>query len=190
MTTQLEQDPSFRPRGSSWGVPRIGMAALALTAVLTLHTTARAQIPAPTEPDIMKRSGLLSRYVPIKLTLPGDPKRDDWYDTRWGDPPNRRRFQNNWHNGGLYGLPWRADATQSFFPFFYGSPGQSTLTEEHRPGPKWTRLPQAFLHPFKPVCVYYDQGSYVPIYDLDPIVPGPGPTWPFNWFPPLTRDGG
>jgi hypothetical protein len=29
--------------------------------------------------------------------------------------------------------------------------------------------------------MYYDQGSYVPIYDLDPIVPGPGP-YPVPWY--------
>jgi hypothetical protein len=43
-------------------------------------------------------------------------------------------------------------------------------------------MPQAFLQPFRPIGYYYDQGSYVPLYDLDPIVPGPGPVpyvWPF-----------
>ena len=39
-------------------------------------------------------------------------------------------------------------------------------------------------HPFRPVGMYYQMGSYVPIYDLDPIASGPGPyPYPFyfNW---------
>ncbi len=170
---------------------RLGWVALTLGAIFALRPSeAQAQIPEPNKTDIYERSGLLSRFIPMRSTLPGDCRRDEWFDTRWGASPNRRKHQNTIPNGGLYGLPWRADATVSYYPFFYGAPGESTLTEAHRPAPKWLRFPTAVLHPFKPVCVYYDQGSYVPIYDLDPIVPGPGPTWPWSWYPPITRIGG
>jgi hypothetical protein len=36
--------------------------------------------------------------------------------------------------------------------------------------------------------MYYDRGSYVPIYDLDSFSPGPGPDyWP--WFFQGSRGG-
>jgi hypothetical protein len=183
--------PGGRERDSRRGSYRLSLLAVPTLALLLSLTpgSVKAQIPAPRETDITQRSGLIRRFVPIRSTLPGDCKRDDWYDTRWGDPPNRRKFQNFYPNGGIYGLPWRANDTMSIYPYFYGAPGESTLTEKSRPWPKWARLPQNILHPFKPVCVYYDQGSYVPVYDLDPLVPGPGPGyWP--WYPPITHDGG
>jgi hypothetical protein len=87
---------------------------------------------------------------------------------------------------GLYGMGWKAKYTQSVYPYFYGNPGQSTLTAAGRPTPtqRSLRFVQGVLHPFKPVGSYYQEGSYVPIYDFDPGVPGPGPfPYPFyfNW---------
>jgi hypothetical protein len=161
-----------------------------LAAVLTsAPTPVLAQLPEPGIPEINRRSGLLGRFIPIRSTLPGDKKRDDWFDTRWGDPPNERKRPNSIHNGGLYGLPWRADCSASYYPYFFGSPGVSTMSENCRPWPRAFRFPQMLLHPFKPVCFYYDQGSYVPVYDLDPLVPGPGP-WPWPFYEKLTHVGG
>jgi len=152
-------------------------------------TSARAQLPEPTVPELEKRSGLVGRYVPIDPRLPPDRKRDQWYDTRWGDPPNERRHPNWYFNGGLYGLPWKAECTASVYPYFFGSPGRSTITPDCKPPNSAVRLISTFVHPFKPVGYYYDQGSYAPTYDLDPVVPGPGP-WPWRWYRPLTSWGG
>ncbi|GAC1468106.1 MAG: hypothetical protein NVSMB9_10430 [Isosphaeraceae bacterium] len=148
-----------------------------------------AQVPQPAIPDLAQRSGLVSRFVPIDPKLPPDPRRDQWYNTRWGDPPNIRQHPNSFKNGGLYGLMWKANCTRSIYPYFYGAPGRDSLTADCRPCHPALRLPRALLHPFKPVGMYYDQGSYVPVYDLDPLVPGPG-AWPWPFFPRLTAGGG
>jgi hypothetical protein len=132
---------------------------------------------------------LITRFIPIEPHLPPDPKRDEWYDTRFGDPPNLRKHKNWYTNGGLYGLRWPATCTESIYPYFYGAPGASTLTEDCRPGHRLARLPRTIFHPFKPIGMYYDQGSYVPIYDLDPVVPGPG-AFPWPWFRRITSAGG
>lgn len=162
---------------------------LGLAAAVTGATAARAQVPQPKLPQIEQRSGLIQRYMPIESHLPPDPRRDQWYDTRWGDPPNFRKHHNFYPNGGLYGLFWKAKDTQSFYPYFYGAPGQSTITADSRPVPTALRPLSAMVHPFKNVGMYYEQGSYVPIYDLDPVVPGPGPMiWP--WYRRLTNWGG
>jgi hypothetical protein len=162
---------------------------LALTATLSGIGNCRAQDGKPLIPDIERRSGLLHRFVLIDPHLPPDTRRDQWYDTRWGDPPNLRQHPNYYTNGGLYGLRWKAASTQSFAPYFYGAPGSSTLTEDDRPVRAFYRPLSAIVHPFKPVGMYYEQGSYVPVYDLDPVVPGPGPMiWP--WFRRLTNWGG
>lgn len=171
-------------------MPRRNVMTLTLTVALTgMAVSARAQAPQPTIPDLAKRSGLVSRFIPIEPNLPPDPRRDQWYDTRWGDPPNQRAHPNSYHNGGLYGLPWRADCSKSVYPYFYGAPGRSTLTADCKPAHPAFRLSRAIFHPFKPVGMYYDQGSYVPVYDLDPVVPGPG-AWPFPFFKKLTAAGG
>lgn len=163
-----------------------------LTLAVALFTTvaaARAQVPQPTITDINQRNGTLTRIAPINPHLPPDPKRDQWYDTRWGDPPNRNRFPNSYRNGGLYGLPWKANHTASVYPYFYGAPGRSTINSDVRRVGYLERLPRMLFHPFKPVGMYYDQGSYVPVYDLDPLVPGPSP-WPYPFFRRLTAAGG
>jgi hypothetical protein len=150
--------------------------ALALAAVPAFGQS----VPEPRVPDIMQRSGLLMRFTPIEPRLPPDPRRDTFYDTRWDDNSKIYRI-NGIKGGGLYGLPWKADCTKSVYPYFYGSPGQDTLTCNCKPWWPPLRIVQGLVQPFRPVGMYYDQGSYVPIYDLDPIVPGPGVvTWP--WF--------
>lgn len=145
--------------------------------------------PIPRIANLQERSGLISRFTAIVPHLPPDARRDQWYDTRWGDPPNIRKHKNFYPNGGLYGLPWKAECTASIAPYFYGSPGQSSLGPDCIPHHNLLRLPRSILHPFKPIGMYYDQGSYVPVYDLDPIVPGPG-AWPWPYFRRLTNWGG
>jgi hypothetical protein len=154
---------------------------------------APGQVPTPLVPEIRKRSGLLARFIPIVPHLPPDPRRDQWYDTRWADPPNLRPFSNWYTNGGLYGLPWKDDCTASFYPSFFGAPGQNTLRPDCKPCHNVFRIlrsgPTFGFFRFKPVGMYYDQGSYVPVYDLDPAVPGPG-AWPWPFFRRLTSAGG
>ena len=170
---------------------RVAVAVLAGTFVSMAleNQRASAQVPQPNISETNSRSGLLTRFVPLESTLPPDKKRDQWYQTRWGDAPNLRTHPNWLKNGGLYGLPWKAKDGASVYPFFFGSTGPSTLTADSRPPDRWHRLGRAVFHPFKPIGMYYDQGSYVPVYDLDPIVPGPGP-WPFARYISTTHGGG
>ncbi len=129
-------------------------------------------------------NGMFSRNVPILPQLPPDRKRDVFYQNRWYDahrPPNQKHI-DSLCDGGLYGRRWPTSCTQSVAPFFQGSPGCSTIDEGCRPTPHMAlRRLQNFVHPFKPVGMYYAGGSYVPIYDLDPVVPGPGP-FPWSHF--------
>ena len=140
--------------------------------------TVRAQVPQPLVTDIEQRSGLLSRFAPAPTRLPPDPDRDTFYGTRYELPdPNR---PNAHSHGGLYGQRLKAQCTACVSPSFRGAPGKSTLNEGCRPGHPAFRLITNTLHPFRPVDSYYDGGCYVPIYDLDPLVTGPGPyPWPF-----------
>jgi hypothetical protein len=154
--------------------------AAASLVVALAGTSARAQLPQPREPDIKKRSGLLTRFIPIEPHLPPDPYRDTFWDTRFGDQPTPP-LPNCIKGGGLYGFFWRAKCTASIYPYFYGSPGENSLGPECRRCWKPLRYAQGLVHPFRPVGMYYDQGSYVPIHDLDPFVPGPGP-YPFPWY--------
>ena len=164
-------------------------ALLGAAGLLAGSSAAEAQVPQPEVPEMDKRSGQVNRFVRINPNLPPDPRRDNWYDTRWGDSPNERAHPNWYHNGGLYGLRWWAKDTKSFYPYFYGSPGKGTVTPESYRWLKPLRYAQGFIKPFKPVGMYYDQGSYVPIYDLDPVVPGPG-SYPWPFFPKITAIGG
>jgi hypothetical protein len=154
------------------GLPAfVGLALLALGAVVP----ARAQIPQPNYSTVEERSGLLSRFVPMQPWLPHDKYRDTFYETNWRDcPDNTPNHPNRIKDGGLYGRRWPGYNTASIYPFFFGSPGQSTINQGSKPWHRALRLPQTLLQPFRPVCYYYDQGSYVPMYDLDPLVPGPG----------------
>ena len=158
-------------------------------ALAALPAQTRAQVPAPHIADTAKRSGLIGRFVPIESTLPPDKKRDSWYNTRWGDPPNVHEHMKCYKNGGMYGLPWRATNTKSVYPYFLGSPGEDTLTDDVRPLSFGGRLTRSFLHPYKPVGMYYEQGSYVPVYDTRPLIAGPG-SWPFPFFISSTHGGG
>ncbi len=172
------------------GPSRTGRATLRALAWLCLlgppASRAVAQIPQPEVPDTEKRSGLFTHFGWMQYRQPPDWRRDTLYDnTRFVDNP-QPHFPNNNCNGGMYGFKWRGDDTASVYPYFYGSPGQSTIT----PYSRWWRRPHRFVqamthqgnfHPPKPVGMYYHDGSYVPIYDLDPVVPGPGP-YPIPWF--------
>jgi len=141
---------------------------------------AHGQVPEPRVADINDRSGLLSRSAPIQPTLPHDPARDTFFDTRWADYPEVTPHVNCYRHNGIYGLRWGGPCTACVYPYFYGSPGENTLTPDCRPHSRiLSRWVMNYFHPFKPVGSYYSGGSYVPIYDLDPIAPGPGPfPWP------------
>ena len=159
---------------------------LGVALTLTSTATALAQMPQPNIPNTNQRSGLVTRFVPNQPGLPPDKHRDTFYDTRWADHPNSQlRHPNCPANGGLYGLRLKTPCTKCVYPYFYGSPGQDTVTADCRAKqPHVLRVVEGLVHPFRPVGMYYDQGAYVPIYDLDPLVPGPGPDlWPhfFNW---------
>jgi hypothetical protein len=173
----------FLPAGPE---PRV-LTGLALLALFATASPARAQVPQPFLPAVEQRSGLIGRFIPIQPWLPHDKFRDTFYDTRWTDfqdvSPNH---PNYFRNGGLYGRRWPGYCTTSFYPYFFGSPGQSTDGPGCKPWHRLLKMPQTLVHPFRPVCYYYDQGSYVPIYDLDPAAPGPGRIP--NWFPFYLRD--
>jgi hypothetical protein len=156
-----------------------------LGAILLLASqTARGQQAAPVVPDIEKRSGLLTRSTSILPHLPPDPKRDNFYDTRYGHYPTKI-CRNNMLDGGLYGERWKGDATATVPPYFWGTASNSVGPQHKNPFPM-SRWLGNFIHPFRPVGMYYDRGAYVPIYDLDPFVPGPGPfPWRFYIWQPL-----
>lgn len=159
------------------------LAAALLATIAAPAAAARAQWTSPRAavPDVRERSGLYTRIVPIQPTLPVDKDRDLWYDTEWQPrhPHNWGRWWNSWKDGGLYGKPLTAKCTAVRLPFFRGTPGDSTLTADCRPY-GWLGRWANFVHPMKPVGMYYANGAYVPIYDLDPVVNGPGP-WPYFW---------
>jgi hypothetical protein len=118
-----------------------------------------------------QRSGIITRHMPIIPHLPHDADRDDFYQTRRAHRPVTRP---NWlGTGGLYGLPLKGDCTVSVAPYFTGTPGGNasspTCEKVH------FRYLGNFINPWRPVYRYYDGGSYVPVYDLDPMTPGPGP---------------
>jgi hypothetical protein len=156
----------------------LGLAILA--AILGGSSNALAQVPQPNIPDINERSGLLQRFKPYKTNLPKDPYRDNFYGPRVGDHA-KVLDKNVYCDGGLYGVRLPARDTASIYPFFYGTPGTSTVTPYSKAWrPSCLRGLQQLVHQRKPVGMYYDRGSYVPIYDLDSFTPGPGPDyWPF-----------
>ncbi len=155
-----------------------GIAALGLWAMLS--PTAKAQPPQPQVGDITQRSGLLQRFSATPTYLPPDPRRDYFYNSRYGDSGTVSHL--NWFRSqGLYGLGWKTPDTESIYPYWYGSPGQSTIDSSSHSWPRPLKFIQGLVHPWKPVGMYYQMGSYVPIYDLDPIAPGPGP-YPFGMY--------
>jgi hypothetical protein len=152
--------------------------------VSVLSSAARAQYPPPHISDLKERSGLLMRFAGTQETLPPDPIRDNFYDTRYADR-GLVKHKDGIKDQGLYGMGWRATCTQSYYPYFWGSSGNGKVDSSCLPWPRSLRVFQGWTHPFRPVGMYYQMGSYVPIYDLDPIAPGPGPyPYPFyfNWW--------
>ena len=110
----------------------IGLAALT-SVYLGAPARSHAQVPEPRVPDINERSGLLQRFnvYNFKTNLPKDPYRDNFYGTRFGN--HGKVFDTNtYYDGGLYGVRLPARDTASVYPFFYGSPGQSTITPESK----------------------------------------------------------
>ncbi|WP_422927405.1 hypothetical protein [Singulisphaera sp. PoT] len=160
---------------------------VALGALIWLLADAASygQVPQPEVPQTERRSGLFTRWVPIEPHLPPDPRRDTFWDTRWGDQPDTPH-PNSIKGGGMMGKVWKSKCVASVYPFFYGAPGQSSITADCYPSPhKSGRFFSSLFHPFKPVGMYYDQGSYVPIHDFEPLVPGPGPfVWPWYYRGP------
>ena len=60
--------------------------------LLTGSSAAQAQVDyAPRVADIHERSGLFTRLVPFKRSLPHDPYRDNFYGTKYDDRPDARR---------------------------------------------------------------------------------------------------
>jgi hypothetical protein len=149
---------------------------LVLVAAVPSSVTTRAQEPQPFYPSVEERSGLLNRFIPIEPWLPPDPHRDTFYDTRFANHPDTHPDHPNIYKngGGLYGRRWPGYNTATIYPYFYGN-SSNTLGPGSKPWPRILKLPQTLLQPFRPVCYYYDQGAYVPLYDLDPLIPGPGP---------------
>lgn len=156
-----------------------GLGAVGLALILA-GSVAPARAQGPAVADTARRSGLVSRYVPIVPYLPPDRDRNTFYYTRWDDKPTVHCPNSPCHNG-LYGRPWKQDCTQCFAPSFHGIPGQNSLGPHCPPCHPVFRLVQNLAHPFKPVGYYYSGGCYSPIYDLDPLVVGPGP-YPWPWF--------
>jgi hypothetical protein len=152
-----------------------GLLAFALLAFVT--PVASAQGP-PRLPDATQRSGLITRYSPIIPRLPHDKDRDDYYITRWSEPDTKHP---NLYPQGMYGLKWNRDCTSCNNPFFRGFPGPNCVNGKCLPAPRSHRLWDNFIHPYRPVGYYYAGGCAVPIYDLDPLVTGPGP-FPWNVF--------
>jgi hypothetical protein len=148
-----------------------------------LASPAWAQPPVPQLPDTTQRSGLLMRFADTPRFLPPDPRRDNFYLTRYADKGPVSHV--NWFKSqGLYGLGWKTPCTQSVYPYWYGAPGQNTVDSSCTPWWRPLQFFQGLAHPWRPVGMYYQMGTYVPIYDLDPIAPGPGPyPYPFyfNW---------
>lgn len=160
---------------------RAGLIGLTILAALALATTSRAQGPAI--PDMAERSGLMTRFAPtMRTNLPHDCHRDNFYGTRMGDFATTGKW-NCFRGGGLYGLTLDPGCTTCTTPQFTGAPGRPSANAPGcNPGQKssFGTLAQKFVHPFKPIGHYYQHGCWVPIYDLDPLVPGPGrDLWPF-----------
>src|SRR5262245_15193081 len=151
--------------------------------LLLTSSTASAQYPPPRIADLKERSGLLMRFADVPGILPPDPRRDNFYGTRYADR-GLVKHPDGVKDQGLYGFGWKSRCTESVYPFFYGSPGNGKIDASCLPWHRSARFFQGLAHPFRPVGMYYQMGSYVPIHDFDPFSPGPGPyPYPFyyNW---------
>lgn len=159
---------------------------LAVVLLAVAAGEARAQLPRALVEPAERRSGLFTRHQPaIEPRLPVDRDRDVFHGTRWWDRNQKRGLfhpENSWLDGGMYARKLKTDCTHSVYPFFNGAPGQDRVDCENcRPPHKLARYITNFVHPQKPVGMYYSGGSYVPIYDFDYFVPGPGP-FPWNHY--------
>ncbi len=163
----------------------IGLAALAPAPVQAQVFGVRGN-NQPYLPSEDQRSGLLTRQAAIMPTLPPDPDRDSFYGTRWGDH-HGPTHPNSPFTGGLYGLKYKNQCVASYNPYFRGTCGGSTAGPCCEPVEH--RAVGNIVHPWRPVGGYYAGGSAVPIYDLDPLVPGPG-VWPFPRLFFHQRQGG
>lgn len=159
--------------------------------ILSMVSPAMGQTPAPRVPNPQQRSGLLSRYTPVLPKLPVDADRDSFLGTRYqdehDDSPWKLHPRNSWKDGGMYGRPLCNQCTAAVYPYFHGSPGGRIGPECKGHDPVTGRWITNFFNPFRPVGMYYDRGVYVPIYDTDYFVPGPGP---FPWSHFFTRPTG
>ncbi len=175
-------------RGTTTRRAMLGFGLGVLTVAVLAGSPSYAQYtPGARVPELEQRSGLIGRFAPVATTLPHDPDRDDFYDTRYG--PWDPKHPNRSGTGGIYGQRWRATSTRSVAPYFPGVPGQDTITQGSAPTKHPAgRLISNYLHPWRPVGMYYESGSYVPIYDLDPNVIGPGP-FPWGWYWNGSRGG-
>jgi hypothetical protein len=164
--------------------------ALALAGLAAFAPRAQAQRPAPpVVPDLpyeYQRSGLMSRWAPPRTVLPHDKDRDHfYYGKKWQDFPTTK--PNFPLSSGLYGLSYTDACTKSYAPYFFGYPGGDNSAPCCEP--VRFRLLGNFVHPWRPVGGYYSGGSAVPIYDLDPIAPGPG-LFPWTFIAKRQHQGG
>ena len=158
---------------------------IALTALIAASPSAWAQSPRPILPTEEMRSGLLSRWTVPQTGLPVDPDRDIFYGARWGD--QLPTHPNLYCTSGLYGQRLRSNCVATYPPYFWGSASGSTAGQCCEP--VHNRLIGNFVHPWRPVGGYYAGGAAVPIYDLDPIAPGPG-RFPYPWLYKRQHQGG
>ena len=128
-------------------------------------------------PDINERSGLIQRFnvYNFKSNLPKDPYRDNYYGTRFGNY-GKVHDTNTYYDGGLYGVRLPGRDTASVYPFFYGSPGRSTITPESkswRPG--CLGALQQLTHQRKPVGMYTTEAVTSRSTTSIPSPPDPAP---------------
>jgi hypothetical protein len=158
----------------------------ALLGLLALAVPGQADEAAPaTAQRPHQISGMLMRWTSPPPALPPDPRRDTFQGTRYDDEHDnswlRFRPNNSALDGGMYGRLLTNKCTATVAPYFVGSTG-STISDCCRGlHPLTGRWVGNFIHPFKPVGMYYDRGVYAPIYDTQLFVPGPGP-FPWNAF--------
>jgi hypothetical protein len=162
-------------------------AGLALALGLALFAPGvRAQDGETTVRPMVVPDGLMSRWTPPRTVLPPDPDRDHfYYGKKWANAPSTKP---NWPcTSGLYGLNYTDRCTTCYAPYFFGTPGGNNA-EPCCEKVKF-RLIGNFVHPWRPVGGYYSGGCATPIYDLDPIVPGPG-LFPWSWIQKRQHMGG
>ncbi len=157
---------------------------LGLAGMLLAAAGAQAQMLQARVPDVRQRSGLVSRFAVPPAYLPPDADRDAFEGTRYADEQDNVPVfapRNSWRNGGMYGRMLSPACTKTEYPYFQGTPAGAICDEcksAHPAIQRWVLNP---FQPFKPVGMYYDRGAYVPVYDFDWTVPGPGP-FPWSHF--------